>query len=83
MNVIPGNYKANTDGECLFCNGAKGSTEHYFVCPETRYLADIFEVDAQDILSNEIDKMKSVANFMEKVEVLMAPLYKNNVMLCK
>ena len=77
MNIIPANYKAKTDGECLFCNAAKGTTEHYFTCPETRYLADIFDVEVQDIQSNEIGKMKNAANFMEKVEFLMEPLYKN------
>ena len=77
MIVIPGNYKARTEGECLMCRVNKGTTEHYFVCPETKYLADVWEVDAQDLQSNEIEKMKKVANFMEKVELLMDPLYKN------
>ena len=77
MIVIPGNYKARTDGECLLCKKAKGTTEHYFVCPETRYLADIWEVGVEDLQSIEIDKMKKVANFMDKVELLSDPLYKN------
>lgn len=77
MTTIPGNFKGGTDGECLLCESAKGTTEHYFTCPETYNLATVWEVKEEDLNSEDIRKMKSVANFMEKVELLMAPLYKN------
>ena len=75
MNTIPGNYKDGTDGKCLLCNKEKGTTEHYFVCSETREIAAVWEVEKQDLQSNDIRKMKNVANFLEKVEQLMEPIY--------
>ena len=77
MNVIPGNYKAKTEGRCILWHEAKGTAEHYFGCSETQHLADIWDVDAQDLQSNDVDKMKDVATFLKKVEFLIAPLYKN------
>ncbi len=77
MTTIPGNFKANTDGECLLCRKEKGATEHYFTCTETRDVAEAWEVEEKDLLSNDIKKMTMVANFMEKVELLLEPQYKN------
>ena len=79
MTIIPGNYKDGTDGECLLCNKEKGTTEHYFVCPETRQIAAAWEVEQQDLQSNDIGKMKNVAKFLEKVELLMDPFYKTKM----
>ena len=76
MTTIPGNYKEDTDGECLLCGKAKGTTEHYFTCTETTQIAAVWEVDKQDLMSDDIQTMKNVANFMEKVELLMDPVYK-------
>ena len=47
--------------------------EHYFSCRITRRIAEAWEVDQEDIYSREVKKMKDVANFMEKVELLLNP----------
>ncbi len=78
MTVIPGNYKGKTEGTCLLCGVEKGTSEHYFGCAETRYIAGAWEVRREDLQSNEIKKMTNVANFMEKVELLMNPLLMND-----
>ena len=74
MTKLPGNYKAGGEGECLLCNIEKGSTEHYFQCPGVSQLVRVWEVQERDLESQEIDKMKAVANFLEKVECMLDPM---------
>ena len=74
MSKLPGNYKAGGEGKCLLCNIAKGSTEHYFQCPGASQLARVWEVQERDLKSQDIDKMKAVANFLEKVECMLEPM---------
>jgi hypothetical protein len=73
MTKVPGNYKGGGSGMCTLCEQGEGSTEHYFQCKSVSLLTDIWEVTANDLRSQEVKKMKDVARFMEKVEIMLNP----------
>ena len=77
MNRIPGNFRGSGDGVCPLCKMAKGNNEHYFKCQKVKVLAEVWEVQKEDLVSQDIKnikKMKSLALFMEKVEVMVNPI---------
>ena len=74
MNKFPGNYKGSGEGICPLCNIKKGNLEHYFQCKFTRQLVEVWEVGIQDIGTLQMERMKAVANFAEKVELLLEPM---------
>ena len=74
MTKLPGNYKGRGEGTCVLCSVEKGSTEHYFQCPSVRQLVEAWEVERSDLESLETSTMKTVANFLEKVECMMEPM---------
>ena len=73
MVKIPGNYKSNGGGNCTLCEEEEGSTEHYFECCKVKQLTKAWNVSVSDLSSQNINKMKDVANFMEKVQVMLNP----------
>ena len=73
MNRIPANFKGGTGGMCPLCEGEEGNLEHYFSCTATRQIAEAWEVEKEDIHSRDLKKMKEVAKFMEKVEIMVNP----------
>ena len=73
MSRIPANYKGGTEGECPLCEDGIGNIEHYFTCTACGQLADAWQVEKKDLNSKDLNKMKDVANFMEKVEILLNP----------
>ena len=73
MNKVPGNFKGGGDGLCLLCYETKGSTEHYFECVCVSRLVKIWGVKEEDLTSQEPNKMRAVANFMENVELMLLP----------
>ena len=73
MVKIPGNYKSNGGGNCTLCEEEEGSTEHYFECCKVKQLTKAWNVSVSDLSSQNIDRMKDVANFMEKVQVMLNP----------
>ena len=74
MNKIPGNYKHKGVVTCPLCEEGEGSTEHYFECSSTKYLSEVWDVKKEDLKSQDTQKMKDVANFMEKVEEMLKPI---------
>ena len=72
MSKLPGNYKGTGDGVCTLCQEGKGNLEHYFRCRNTRQLVNIWDVDENDLGSLNLDRMRAVANFIEKIELLVA-----------
>ncbi len=74
MSKLPGNYKGNGEGICPLCHEGKGNLEHYFQCRSVRLLVDEWKVTVSDLRSLEIEKMKAVANFIEKVEMMLEPM---------
>ena len=74
MCKLPGNYKEGGDGLCLLCKEEKGSTEHYFACNCVAQLRKVWRVKKDDMKSKELDKMRDVASFMEKVEEMLQPM---------
>ena len=73
MSKIPGNYKGKEGAMCPLCLSGEGQTEHYFECKMVHRLKKIWDVNQNDLSSMEVKKMKDVANFMEKVEVMIEP----------
>ena len=73
MSKIPGNYKGKEGAMCPLCLSGEGQTEHYFECKMVHRLKKIWDVNQNDLTSMEVKKMKDVANFMEKVEVMIEP----------
>ncbi len=73
MSKLPGNYKGGGEGICPLCNREKGNYEHYFNCRYTRQLVQEWDVSEKDLESLEKEKLKAVANFIEKVEVMLEP----------
>ena len=73
MCKIPGNFKGNGDGKCTLCEEDVGKIEHYLVCPKVKMLAEVWEVKEEDLISQEVIKMKNLSKFMEKVEVMIHP----------
>ena len=51
----------------------EGQSEHFFECNMVHRLKKIWDVNQNDLSSMEVKKMKDVANFMEKVEVMIEP----------
>ena len=78
MSNVPANYKNKGGGQCNLCDGGEGSTEHYLTsCSQIQLLRNIWKVQVNDIDNQEISKMKDVANYMEKVEILLEPGKRN------
>ena len=73
MVKVPGNYKGKSDGNCPLCEREEGSTEHYFQCVNVKQLVEVWNVTADDLSNQNIQKMKDVANFMEKVQIMVNP----------
>ena len=73
MASLPGNYKGKGDGRCPLCNNDEGRTEHYFTCKVVKQLADVWKVGETDLLSSDVDKLKDISNFIEKVEIMLDP----------
>ena len=74
MCKVPGNYKQKGVTLCPLCEDEEGSTEHYFDCKRTKYLVQIWDVKKEDLQSQETNKLKRVAKFMEKVEEMLQPI---------
>ena len=79
MSKLPGNYKEGGDGMCPLCNEEKGSTEHYFECTNTKRLAGEWGAKKEHLVSQEPNVMKRVANFIEKVEIMLQPMMENRL----
>ena len=78
MSNVPANYKNKGGGQCNLCDGGEGSTEHYLTsCSQIQLLRNIWKVQVNDIDNQEISKMKDVANYIEKVEILLEPGKRN------
>ena len=73
MAWLPGNYKKDGKGLCSLCEEEEGSTEHYFQCKHVSLLAKVWQVSSGDLGSQEVSKMKDVARFIEKVEMMIKP----------
>ena len=73
MTNLPGNYKGGGTGICTLCEREEGSTEHYFQCPQVNHLARTIGVNKEDLEDKNEEKMKNVANFIEKVEIMLDP----------
>ncbi len=73
MSKLPGNYKGRGEGICPLCNVEKGNFEHYFDCRYTRQLVAEWDVEKGDLESSEKEKLRAVANFIEKVEIMLEP----------
>ena len=73
MCRLPGNYKNNGEGMCPLCEEGEGSTEHYFNCKGVSRLIKVWEVKKEEMKSQDIGEMRSMANFFEKVEILLEP----------
>ena len=78
MTKIPGNYKQLGIMKCPLCNGDEISTEHYFECGSCTMLAERWGVSKEDLRTQQLDKMKDVAKFLEKVEILLEPVMERN-----
>ena len=74
MSKVPGNYKREGMETCPLCQRGEGSTEHYFECKRVRQLAKVWDVKKEDLESQNIHKMREVACFMEKVEIMLKPM---------
>ena len=74
MSKLPGNYKGRGEGTCSLCNLEKGNTEHYFQCPRVSQLKDAWEVQQSDLQSTDDKRLIAVANFFEKVEIMIEPM---------
>ena len=79
MTKVPGNYKKLGIDVCPLCNQKEVSTEHYFECNRCRMLADTWKVKKEDLRSSDVQKLKDVANFLQKVETLLEPVMKNKM----
>ncbi len=73
MSKLPGNYKGKGEGMCTLCNVEKGNFEHYFNCRYTRQLVQEWGLTECDLGSLEKDRLKAVANFVDKVEIMLEP----------
>ena len=73
MSKLPCNYKENGEGMCSLCEEGEGSTEHYFSCKRVSRLLQVWQVKMEDLKSQEITEMRNMANFFEKVEILLQP----------
>ena len=73
MSRLPGNYKGKSMGTCPLCTEEAGNIEHYFQCESTTRLSKVWEVTVDELGSHDVLKMKDVARFVEKVEILLNP----------
>ena len=73
MNKVPGNYKGNSEGMCPLCEKEEGNNEHYFKCQKVRVLREVWGVEKEDLVNQELKKMTNLGFFMEKVEVMVNP----------
>ena len=74
MSKLPGNYRGGGEGTCPLCGIEKGSTEHYFQCPSVCQLVDVWGVRSCDLESLDVQTMKTVSKFVEKVEFMLEPM---------
>ena len=77
MTRIAGNYKGRGEGTCGLCKKSKGTTEHYFECPGVNQLVEAWGVQEEDLRSQDIQRLKGVAKFMEHVQWMVAPTMNN------
>ena len=73
MCKLPGNYKQGGKGTCNLCEEGEGTTEHYFTCKQVHRLKKVWGVNVEQLKSQEIAVMINVANFLEKVEIMIEP----------
>ena len=73
MNKIPANYKGNGESMCPLCKEEEGRIEHYFHCKSVKVLAEVWDVNVKDLTSMDLEKMKNISRFMEKVEIMIEP----------
>ena len=73
MSKVPGNYKGNSEGMCPLCDKEEGNNEHYFKCQKVRVLREVWGVEKEDLVNQELKKMTNLGFFMEKVEVMVNP----------
>jgi hypothetical protein len=73
MSYLPSNYKQTNGGRCPLCDQEEGKLEHYLKCPKVRSIRKVWNVVEDDLRSMEIMKMKNVARFVEKIELMLEP----------
>ena len=61
-------------GICPLCEKNEGNTEHYFSCEKVWRIREVWDVRASDLESTDVKKLKDVANFIEKVELMVEPM---------
>ena len=74
MCKVPENYKQGGCGTCPLCQDGEGSTEHYFQCSRMKQIAKVWNVNEEELGSQDVRKMKDLATFLEKVEIMLSPL---------
>ena len=74
MTKVPGNYKQLGIVRCPLCDVSDISTEHYFKCHRCKQLLETWEVNEKDLRSQDLNKLRNLANFLEKVEGLLEPI---------
>ena len=74
MCKVPGNYKTRwAMKSCPLCGAEETATEHYFTCNRSANIAEIYEVNSEDLKCNNTRTLVRVAKFIEKVEKLLSP----------
>ena len=78
MINVPMNYK-NTwkQHTCPLCKNYEGTTEHYFVCQQTKVLRKVWGVTC--INEKTLNKMSNIAGYMKDVQTLLEPKWDNYV----
>ena len=74
MIRIPGNYKQLGITTCPLCNSNEINTEHYFNCYRCKRLTEVWNVREDDMHTQDVNRLKDLANFFEKVEQLLEPM---------
>ena len=61
--------------ECVPCVTKKKEIikKHYFNCQKVRVLREVWGVEKEDLVNQELKKMTNLGLFMEKVEVMVNP----------
>ena len=73
MCKLPANYKQDGKGTCHLCEEGEGTTEHYFRCVQVNRLKKVCGVKVEHLMSQDMMEMRNVANFLEKVEIMLEP----------
>ena len=71
MSDLPANYKNKHGGSCPLCNKGLANVEHYLRCPQVRLIQKAWDVKEEDLYSTEVAKMRDVAKFVEKIEMMV------------